>query len=263
MKKFTAIITVVLFTGLTTVLSAEGPAVDEIVDKAYRAAYYAGKDGKADVKMTITDRQGRERIREFAMLRLDIKEGAEQKFYVYFKKPEDIAGMVYMAWKNVKKDDDRWLYLPALDLVRRIAASDKRSSFAGSDFLYEDVSGRGITEDTHTLIETTDKYYKLKNVPKDEDSVEFAYFLLWIDKKTFLPSKAEYYDSDEELYRIVEALEVKEIGGYPTVTKSKVQNLESGSSTVTEFTNISYDVGLTKDIFTERYLRKQPRKWIK
>ena len=113
--------------------------VNEIIDHANKVSYYAGDDGRADVKMTIVDDQGRKRIREFVIRRHDVSEGREQKFYVYFKEPSDVRKMVFMVHKNITKDDDRWLYLPALDLVKRIAASDKRTSFVGSNFFYEDV----------------------------------------------------------------------------------------------------------------------------
>ncbi|MFH1753944.1 MAG: outer membrane lipoprotein-sorting protein, partial [Candidatus Omnitrophota bacterium] len=233
---------------LTATPSFGDLSVDEIVDKANKTAYYAGNDGKADVTMTITDSQGRTRIRGFTILRMDIEDGGEQKFYVYFKKPEDVREMVYMVWKHINADDDRWLYLPALDLVRRISATDKRSSFVGSNFLYEDVSGRNITDDAHELVETTGEHYKLKNVPKNEKSVEFSYYYLWISKDSFLPFKAEYYNKQGKLQRIVESLEVKTIQGHPTVTRSQVTDLESGGNTVSEFSNISYDLGITEDI---------------
>jgi len=237
--------------------------VDEIITRANNTAYYAGNDGRADVNMTITDNQGRSRKREFTIFRLDMADGGEQKFYVYFRKPEDIRDMVYMVWKHLGQNDDRWLYLPALDLVRRIAASDKRSSFVGSNFVYEDISGRNLAEDTHELVETTDKYYKLKNIPKDLKSVEFSYYYIRIDKNTFMPQKAEYYDKRDKLYKVIEALEAKNIQGHPTVIKSKASDLNTGSITVSEFSNVKYDIGLTEDIFTERYLRRPPRKWLK
>ncbi len=239
-----------------------GLTVEEIVDKANKTAYYAGGDGKSDVSMVITDSRGRERFREFTILRLNIEEGGEQKFYVYFRKPADVREMVYMVWKHIGTDDDRWLYLPALDLVRRIAASDKRSSFVGSDYVYEDVSGRSPDDDTHELVETTDSFYRLKNVPKDPDPVEFSHYFIWIDRSNFLPMKAEYYDKRGELYRRVEALEIKDISGYPTVVKSRVTDLASGGNTVSEFSGIQYDIGLNENIFTERFLRRPPRRWI-
>jgi outer membrane lipoprotein-sorting protein len=239
--------------------AAETLSVDEIVNKANLAAYYAGDDGRAEVTMTITDAQGRTRTREFVILRRDVSDGGEQKFYVYFKKPSDVRKMVFMVHKHIDRDDDRWLYLPALDLVKRIAASDKRTSFVGSNFFYEDVSGRSVDEDVHELTEITDTSYVLKNIPKDPGSVEFSAYTVWIDKKTFIPVKAEYLDKQGRKYRLVEALEIREIQGIPTVVKSRVRDLIAGGETVSGFAKIKYDIGLKESIFTERYLRRPPR----
>ncbi len=242
---------------------AQPLTVDDIVQKANQASYYAGKDGLSDVVMTIKDAQGRERVREFRIMRYDVGDGGEQKFYVYFRKPTDVARMVYMVWKKVDRDDDRWLYLPALDLVRRIAASDKRSSFVGSHFVYEDVSGRSINADTHELLETTDEFYKLRNTPKETQGLEFAYYDLYVRKDNFLPAKAEYYNGDGKVIRTIEALDIKDIQGYPTVMRSKAVDVERGGETLMEFKDVQYDAGLTEDIFAERYLRRPPTKWVK
>jgi hypothetical protein len=75
--------------------------------------------------------------------------------------------------------------------------------------------------------------------------------------------KAEYYDKNEKKYRLVEALEVQTIQGHPTVTKAKVTDLKSGGHTVSVFSNIQYDLGIDDSIFTERYLRRAPRRWLK
>lgn len=233
-------------------------SADEIVAKANQASYYAGADGKADVTMTITAADGGTRERQFTILRLN--DGPQdQKFYVYFKSPADVRKMAFLVWKNVARDDDRWLWLPALNLKKRIAPGDKRTSFVGSDFYYEDVSGRGIEEDTHQLLEETAETYQLRNEPKDPGSVEFSYYLVWIDKTNFLPRKAEYYDSQGQLYRRVEALRVETVNGHPTVMESKASDLKAGTSTLNSFSNVSYDNGLKKRIFSERFLRRPPR----
>ena len=236
------------------------PDVNTIVSKANFVAYYQGKDGKAKVKMTITDKKGRKQNREFIILRKDIKDGGDQKYYVYFLKPPDVRKMVFMVHKHadLKKDDDRWLYMPALDNVKRIAAGDKRTSFVGSDFLYEDISGRSLQEDTHELIKTTEKLFIVRNVPNRPDTVEFSYYDVSIDRKTFIPMKMKYYDKKNKLYRIIESKKTEKIQGFPTVVKSIVSDLKSGGKTVMEFSNVKYDIKL-KDIFTERYLRRPPR----
>jgi outer membrane lipoprotein-sorting protein len=240
-----------------------GMTADEIALHASHMAYYQGNDGRSSVKMVITDSQGRTRERQMTILRFNIADNGEQKYYVYFQKPSDVKGMSYIVWKHPDKDDDRWLYLPALDLVRRVAATDKRSSFAGTNFLYEDVSGRSVNLDAHELLSSEGDDYVLKNTPKDADQVEFSYYKVWVDKKNFIPVKAEYYDKEGKLYRIVEADEVKDIQGYPTIVKMTAKDLNSGSSTTAEFTDIAYDIGLKDDIFTERYLRNPPLQWIK
>lgn len=234
--------------------------VDEIVNKANEAAYYAGDDGQADVKMVITDSNGGTREREFRILRKDTGEGT-QKFYVYFKEPADVRRQVFMVWKEVDqgKDDSRWLFLPALNLVKPIAPGDKRTSFVGSDFVYEDVSGRALWEDTHELIDETDTQYIVKNTPNDPGAVDFSEYTVQIDKATFLPVKAEYLNKNGKLYRTVEALKTETIQDFPTVIESKVTDLARGTHTVNSFSNVQYDVGLNERLFTERFLRRPPR----
>jgi len=248
---------------------AQVPPVDVIVDKSNHMAYYQGKDGRALVGMTITDKQGRTRNRKFTILRLDAEENddatqsGEQYYYVYFHRPADVNKTVFMVWKHVGADDDRWLYLPALDLVKRIAASDERTSFVGSHFFYEDVSGRGTQEDTHELVETTENYYVLKNTPKKPDLVEFAHYKMWIHKDSFIPTKTEYYDSNGEMYREYKVLKVETIGGFQTVTEAVMKDTKMGGKTVMNYDRVSYDVGLPRDIFSERYLRNPPRRFLR
>ena len=236
--------------------------VDEIVRRTNHTSYYQGVDGRARATLTITDAQGRERTKEFTILRQDVGEGdGDQNFYVYFHRPADERGVVFMVWKHVDGDDDRWLYLPALDVQKRIAASDERTSFVGSHFFYEDVSGRGLDEDHHELLEVNDTYYVLKNTPRDPSQVEFDSFTMWIHRGTFIPVEVRY-EKGGEVYRTVKALAVQDVQGHKTVTKSQVSDLRTGGHTVLEYSLVEYDLGLDADIFTERYLRTPPRKYI-
>ena len=249
---------------------AKEMTVDQIVTRANHMAYYQAADGKSKVTMVITDKQGRERNREFNILRKNVGDtDGDQMYYVYFLEPSDVRKMVFMVQKHadINQEDDRWLYLPSLDLVKRIASGDKRTSFVGSDFLYEDVSGRNLAEDTHELTETTDTMYVVKNIPKKPETVEFAYYNVSIDKKTMMPMKMEYFDKNGTLYRTIESVKVEDIKAkegdkdvaYPTVTESVVKDLRTGSTTKMTFANIAYNIGLKEDLFTERYLRRPPR----
>ncbi|NIA13281.1 MAG: outer membrane lipoprotein-sorting protein [Nitrospiraceae bacterium] len=246
-----------------TALAADLTSVDEIVAKTNHTAYYQGSDGSARVKMTVTDKQGRTRQKEFTILRRNKNEqDGDQFFYVYFRAPADERGTVFMVHKHVGADDDRWLYLPALDVTKRIAASDERTSFVGSHFFYEDVSGRGLDEDTHELVDTTDAYYVVKNVPKKPELVEFDSFTMWIHKASFIPVKVAF-EKGGQTYRTAEVLAVDDIQGYKTVTKSRMTDNNIGGNTVIEYNDVRYDTGVPEDVFTERRLRNPPREYMK
>ena len=235
---------------------------DDIVARANLAAYYAGADGRSEVRMIITDAQERRQRRQFTVLRGDVEDGGDQNFLVVFSQPSDVRGTVFLVHKHAASDDDRWLYLPGLDLVKRISAGDKRTSFVGAHYFYEDVSGRRPGDDSHALIETTDEHYLLRHTPKDASSVEFAHYQTWIDRDTFLPMKIEYTDPAGKLYRRVEVLKVEEIEGHPTVTESRVSDLLGGGRTDMQFRYIDYDLGVPADVFTERSMRNPPREWL-
>lgn len=253
---------------------ASAMTAEEVMKKSQAAFLYPGHDFKARVVMKLVSKEGKERIREMTMLRKNYGEiGGNQKYFIYFFQPADVRNMTFMVYKYPAKDDDRWLFVPAIDLVRRIAASDARSSFVGSDFTYEDVSGRDIPADTHTLLREEklgDKDCSIvESVPKEP--VDYIKRISWIDKTTFLPLKEEYYDVQNQLVRVFTADKIEDVAGaegkerktFPTVTKRTMKNLKTGHRTEVTFISVSYNIGLQDDIFTERYLRKPPERWIK
>lgn len=268
-KHFNLIIACIIFTSGQAV--ANQLSADDIVHRTNKVSYYEGQDGRARTVMTITDDKGRVRHRQMIILRKDMPETdalennaylGEQKLYVFFTHPADVNGMSFLVWKRVSADDDRWLYLPALDLARRIAATDKRTSFVGSDFYYEDISGRNVYDDSYELIETKENYYVIKNTPRNPSSVEFDYYIMYIHKDTFIPVQIEYYDAKGDKYRIAKTLKVDTIQGHPTVTKGSMENLKTGRKTVMELNEVKYDIGLSDDIFSERHLRNPPQNFL-
>ncbi len=258
---FLAMIVICAF-GHTKIL-AQDLSVNTIVDKTYEAYKCFGNDRITIAKMDIINRKGKTIMnRELVLMRKNNGKSLKQKWYAYFKKPADIRKMVFMVWKNIDKDDDRWIYLPAMDLVKRLAGSDKRSSFAGSQFVYEDVTGRFPKLDNHELIKTTDVYYEVKSTPKDASSVEFSYFYTWVDKDTFIPKKRVFYDKNGEKQREYRAEKIEDIQGYKTITEFSMTNIQTGESTYTTYTDTKYNMGIPDNIFSETYLRRVPRKWI-
>ncbi|MBF0569060.1 MAG: outer membrane lipoprotein-sorting protein [Nitrospirae bacterium] len=245
-------------------ITALAMTAEEVARKSQEAYFYQGKDFKSRVLMRLISKGGQERTRELAMIRKSYGEpGGEQKFFMYFFQPADVKDMTFMVYKYPSKDSDRWLFIPSVNMVRRIAASDKTSSFVGSDFTYEDVSGRNLRDDGYELVKEEkngDKdCFVLKSTPKAGD-MDYNYRLSWIDKGTFLPLKEEYYDKKGEIYKKFSSDEIKDIKGFPTMTKRTMENVNSGHVTKVEYLSADYNIGVEDTLFSERYLKQPPKK---
>lgn len=246
--------------------SALAASAEEIVQKSQAAFFYPGKDFKARVMMKLISPGGQERVREMTMLRLNTgAAGGEQKYFMYFFQPAEVKDMTFMVFKYPAKDDDRWLFVPAINMVRRIAMQDKQASFVGSDFTYEDVSGRDLADDAHELTkeETLNgkACFVVKSTPK-ADTANYGHKLSWIDKTTWLPLKEEYYDRAGRIVRLFTADEVREVKGFATITRRTMKNLQSGHRTEVSYASQDYNIGLDPGLFSERFLRQPPQKWI-
>jgi outer membrane lipoprotein-sorting protein len=248
-----------------TVTAQAQPTADDIVARSLEAFYYAGEDQHARVTMRLINAQGKARQREMTLVRKNFGGGGEQRYYTYFHEPADIKGTAFMVWKYPAREDDRWIFIPAIRLVRRIAADDKRSSFVGSDFTYEDVSGREVADETHSLRgeETLAgrPVYRIESIPKTK--VDYARRVSWIDRQRSVPLKEEYYDVRGERLRTFTADEVQEVNGYWTVTRRTMRDAESGHRTEVAYDEVEYNVGVTEDLFSERYLRRPPQRWVR
>jgi outer membrane lipoprotein-sorting protein len=258
-----------LLIGLVIPAHSQTLSAEQIIEQSQQAFYAAGTDMKAKVVMDLIADNGNRRTRVLTMLRKNDAHSKNQKYFLYFHEPGDVRGTAFLVWKYPDRDSDRWIFIPAVNMVRRIAAKDSRSSFVGSDFSYEDVSGRNVGADTHTLVREEKlgdfDCYVIQSVPKT--GADYTRKLSWIDKKTFLPLKEEYYDAQSELARVFTADKVEVVGAavksYPTVTKRTMKNLKSGHRTEVTFSDVTYSVGIEDRVFTQQSLESPPGKWIR
>lgn len=253
-------ITAVLLASATT--SQANQAARDLMSDSHLAYYYAADGGAARVTMTLTDKNGRTRERQFWILRRDVDDMGDQRYYTYFVKPGDVARMAFLVHKKPESNDDRWLYMPALDLVKRIAADDRRSSFVGSDFTYEDISGRLPMLDEHELLGVEEVHgraaTKVRSTPKDSKTADYAYRVTWVDDATKLPLREEYYDKKDAVVRRFDVPKVETVDGVPTAVERIMTDVKKGSSTTITFADISYEAPLDADKFNERLLKNPP-----
>ncbi|MHB9025399.1 MAG: outer membrane lipoprotein-sorting protein [Armatimonadota bacterium] len=215
-----------------------------------------GKDGSFQVTMRLVAPNGDQRVRKLKML-LKGKSNTK-KVMVHFLEPTDVRGVGFLVWRHPDRDDDRWLYLPSLHMVRRISAADKRSSFVGSDFVYEDVAGRDVDQDKHTLTgsETIDdqECYVVKSVPND--TTEYAHKISWVRKDNYVVVQEKYTDRQGKPLKQLTVDALEKIQGIWTVRKQTMRNLQTKHYTVVSWDKVKYNSGLGDDVFTERYLRR-------
>jgi len=252
----------VLFGLVAGSAQAGDPAALELMNEAHKNYYYAGDGGSAKVTMVLTDKKGRTREREFWMLRADIADMGDQNYYTYFTKPADVQRTGFLVHKHADGDDSRWLYIPAVDLVKRIAADDRRSSFVGSDFTYEDVSGRLPKLDRHEFMASEELNGKtmtvVKSTPLDAKSADYGWRKTWVDADTHLPMQEEYYDDKGVAIRRFVVGKVITIEGIATAVERTMTDLAREHSTTISFNEVSYEVVLKPDDYTERILKNPP-----
>jgi outer membrane lipoprotein-sorting protein len=248
-----------------SVARADEPAVEEIVKRALERFYYADNSMRAKVSMKLVNAQGSVREREMTLLRMNVGTSGDQRYYIYFHAPGDVRGVSFLIWKYAGKESDRWIYVPTLKLVKRIAADDKRSSFVGSDFTYEDVSGRTLADETHALVRKEDLAGRPTYVVESKPKLPIGYSrrLSWIDSERWLPLKEEYFDARNEPLRTFTTDKVERIGDQWTAMVRTMKNIQSGSRTEVVFREVQYGVGMKPDVFTERYLRDPPAELVR
>ena len=256
------------FFALSLSFSAFAQDVNEIMKKAHLASYYLGQDGAAQMVMKVYSKGSNEPIKKlFHMLRKDVTDGGEQLFYTYFVAPSDIKKTTFLVHKFIDKDDFRRLYIPASDKVLPIAGSRKQDPFMGSDFSYEDVSGRHFTKDNHTLVKSEAMggidCFVTESIPKIKEE-KIAKIVAWIGKSNNIPMRVDYYNHQGQVYRTYTSEEIKDIQGYPTIMKRTMVSTLEGTKTemLVNPSKVKYDLGLKDDIFTERSLKNPPMQYL-
>jgi hypothetical protein len=210
-----------------------------------------GDDRKMVMTMTLVNKRGRERVREIKSFSKDF--GVDKKSVMVFEKPADVKGTAFLSWEydDPSRDDDKWLYMPAMKKVRRISGASTNDYFMGSDFTYDDMGDRNVEEDTHTLQgeETLDGYpcWKIESVPVDPDDM-YTRKVIWIYKEAFLPLKVEYYDKDG-LLKTYRALSFRQQDGFWTVFESEMENFSREHKTRMVIQTMTYDTGVRDDLF--------------
>jgi outer membrane lipoprotein-sorting protein len=180
---------------------------------------------------------------------------------IVFQSPSTVAGTRFLTMENSGGADDRWIFLPSLGKVRRVAASEGGGSFMGTDFSYDDISSmsRGVELDTHTLLREENlngaPCYVIQSVPKNS-SYQYSKIISWVTKDTKITAKIELYDKKNTAspVKTVEMSGIKDIQGRPTVTVTKITTHAAGTSTTINMDIVKYDDNIPEKVFSTAFL---------
>ncbi len=243
---------------LTTALSAAVPTAYEVMKNV--ADRPTGEDMKADLSMEIMNSKGKVREREIVQIRQD--DGDMEKKLMFFTAPSDVkdTGFLSISYDG-ERDDDQWIYLPALKRVKRIASSNKNDSFMGSDFTYDDMGTRSPDKDTHTMLGTENvggfECYVVESIPKTSNK-EFDRTVSYVVKDEWFGMKKEYYNEGEKV-RELTINEFEKIDGIYVITDMVMKNLDKGTQTRILMDNVTFNNDFDPDLFSERQLKIGPR----
>ncbi len=218
-----------------------------------------GKSSIVESTMILTNDRGQTKERVVRAVRKEY--GDLSKSMIRFLSPADVKGTGFLIWENADRDDDQFLYLPALKQdPRRIASSEKGSRFMGTEFTYEDMENRKVDKDTHTLLreETLDgkKVYVVESIPKKGSDSQYKKLISWVRPDIWIPVKIEFYDNNGALLKVLTVKKVEQVQGIWTTLDSIMDNVQDKKKTELILDKVQYNTDIPDEFFTERYLKR-------
>jgi len=234
----------------------------EIIKKSREVSKISGMEALSTLK--IFDAKGRERIRKTSMASRTFDNGRIEKRIIRFLSPAEVEGTGMLIYDNEDKSDDMWIYMPALRKTRRIVSSEKSKSFMGSEFSNADMTAPALDDFIYKILGSENMNgvdcWKIEKLPLNEDISDetgLSREILWVSKKQYVSVRSEYYDLDEELWKIRISSDVKEITtGKYLASYMKMENIQNGRASEFTLNQIQYNPTVKEEYFTVSYLEK-------
>ncbi len=206
------------------------------------------------------------RVRKMKMWMKSDEQGNDRSL-IRFIWPAQVKGTGFLTIEHSDRDDDQWLYLPALKKVRRIASSKKSGSFMGSDFSYADMGTGDIDNYSYKLIGSEEidgnDCYIIEETPATEKIKKdegYSKKITWVRKDIFCLAQVKFYDRHGNYLKIMKMSNFKKIEEADVWVAMHVvmtNEQKKGSETVVTYDEIEVNTGIPDEFFTQRYLSKE------
>jgi Outer membrane lipoprotein-sorting protein len=225
-----------------------------------------GDNQISDLEMQLVDRNGATRTRTLRAYRKHRGEDSLQ--LMFFLSPADVQGTGFLTYDYSRpgKDDDQWLYLPALRKTKRIASSDKSGSFVGSDFNYYDLTEPDLDDYDYELMKEVEingaKTWQIKVTPRSAAVVEstgYTQSIVWVRQDNFVLVRAlRWVQAGNEL-KYFQVNKLERIEGVWVATEMQMvtkAGRDTLHSTVVRFHNVRFNQPMDENFFSVRQLEK-------
>jgi len=227
-----------------------------------------GRDSRLDMTMRLFDRQGRARARTLIVTTLRDTGSRGDRVLVRFTGPADIKGTGLLVWEHPSAEDERFLYLPALGRVRRIAGAEKQESFVGSDLSYEDIGGREVDEYTYAFVQRDASWtgpdnrgypaWQLESKARDPQAA-YPRAVSLVRKDNFIVVAADIFNRRNEREKRYDVRRLEPVEGIWTAMDVVMANEMQHTRTELVVTAARYNIGLSESDFTRRVLEQGSR----
>jgi hypothetical protein len=212
-----------------------------------------------DMRMNLIESNGDKSTRRLQTLTRKSEDGLSQTITVFIE-PASVKNTRFLTIENTNRNNDQWIYLPALRKVKRIAASEREGSFMGSDFSYADMEPSSIDDSSHNLLreETFAKKncYVIETVPHSDSDSVYGKTVSWIEKNTYLPIKIEFYSRKSgSLIKSLVSEGYNKENSHWIAERMIMTSADSGHKTVLEIIQVKHDISLNPAYFTVNYLK--------
>ncbi|MBG90187.1 MAG: outer membrane lipoprotein-sorting protein [Actinobacteria bacterium] len=223
----------------------------------------------AQIRLTLINKKNRKRVRHLMTYAKEIDQDDYQ--VLFFRSPADVKGTGFLTidYNDPQRDNAQWLYLPALQKVKRIATTDQHRDFIGSDFSYADISGFELDDyQFNRLSDVTIKSknmntYQIEAVPNSDaliKSLGYQRVLLFVDSESLMIVRAIYYLNKRNHRKLFDVKKLEQIDGYWLATQLLMLSKE-GSRTTHRSILVQDQIVLNQAIpdhfFTTQYLKER------
>jgi len=242
----------------------DDPAARTIMEKV--EARDDGDNQTSDMEMILIDKRGKKRIRRLGIFSKD--KGEDTLKLMFFRHPADVKDTAFLTYDydNPSKDDDQWLYLPALRKTKRIASSDKSGSFMGSDLNYSDMTDRNLEDYDFTLKKEMEvkgvKTWLIESIPRTKKVIKetgYKKSLIIVRQDNYFVIRAIHWENDGGYLKYVDVKNLELIDGVWVATEmhvAKKKNKQLVHKTILKLENVKFNQNLDYELFTVRRMEK-------